>query len=479
MSVRSIQGMKGDVRDVGFNNLMRLKTKLSLATVLVIVASQGACVRAYLDADTDADEVAEAVLSSSNSQHIHEFSMYDWHAERLPQNLMTYCQALVESGAPIPASLRQPNAPFHVAEFSRAYFMLLNGSARESVEIFAELTKDENHSVWGIVGLLEVAVYTRNITSMRGFLDRMRDLKERDGMLAQTFSYYALHYEFHIANYDNAQRILNEIELRAESLLMQVHLLVRENRFGDAQRHIDLMAKLPELQGRAFIIMAQAEILAVQYGYEKSTKFLNRMSAKFPEMWQLRLLYAIHLTGLERQGPREIAAQTLLSLVDTRKHDIAMRLIVINVLLDLRAYDKAGMLINGLPRALNEFYYYNLVLAKLDSLMGDLNSRHANLSKARAMFPMEPDGLWFAYRISALNGDYQGAITVLNTLLSVDPHDQYVLASLAQSYVAIEQWQEAQAIATSVLQSNRYLDVKLRNEMRELRSRAAATSPPP
>lgn len=445
-----------------------------IATIIVLFATQGACTVLYVgNADSKANK-DKALLLSPYSQTIARYSKYDWSTEQQPKNLIKYCEALFEMGVPIPPALQEPDAPHHIAEFSQAYLMLLNGRVKESEAIFIGLTKDKDRSIWGFAGLLELAIYTKNIASMKKWLDELQNSNKNSDVVAQISPLYTLHYEFHMANFEKVEKILKGIESSVESLPIRIHMLLRENRFGDAQRLIDRTATSSDLENQNIIISAQAELILARNGFEKSTEYLKKMSDQFPEMWKVRMLYASHLTGLQGEEAREIAIKTLLSVSNTRKRDLATQLVVINVLLDLRDHDKAGSLITGLSDAPTEFYYYNLILAKMDFLMRNNESLRLNLSEARAMFPMEPDGLWFTYRLNALNGDYEEAIAALKKLLRLDPHDPYALASLAQTYIAIGRWREARAVAISVLESRRYIDKELRSEMDEYRSRAAA-----
>lgn len=435
--------------------------------------------------EQDYEKVAQSIFTLYNSQSylkiIERYKAYDWAQESYPDTLMVYCSSLVEAKSPIPSNLKPPSVPRHIAQFAEAYVMMLQGHVRKSRSIFDNLITQSSGKAWGYVALLELALYTQNITSMEPLLSGLSSQKEKGGWIAErALPYYSLMYHYYMANYEEAVPLAKKLaeDLQdddEQSAIVNISLLLRENHFAHARGALQNAYSLyGETQD---LILTESDILLLRSGFESSAQFLEEKTKTYPEKWKVKQQYAFDLLETGRQSVVDEAVKIIMETAQTRLHDLPTVIIAAGALLDFGYYKDAGKLmdeLSRLPAPPTEFMTYNLLMAKADSLSERQYSLKNNLAEARKMSPMDPSMLWLSYRVAMSEGNSEVALDILRKLLHLDPYNQAALASMAEMYAKLEQWDKVREPAQKLLSSKRHVNHKLVEEMRAYVAQASS-----
>jgi Tfp pilus assembly protein PilF len=82
--------------------------------------------------------------------------------------------------------------------------------------------------------------------------------------------------------------------------------------------------------------------------------------------------------------------------------------------------------------------------------------------------------LWLSYRVAMSEGNSEVALDILRKLLHLDPYNQAALASMAEMYAKLEQWDKVREPAQKLLSSKRHVNHKLVEEMRAYVAQASS-----
>lgn len=402
-----------------------------------------------------------------------EFSSYPWDREEDPRMFMIYCKAIVESKSKLPSFLKHPSLPTYKSEFVQGYFNLLQGELKEALKGFITLTENQDGRVWGYIGLLEFALYTEGITSMKELLEMLRVTAERNPSSVPSWSIprYSAWYHYYSGEFGEVDKIISKYNKEiptVESITLRVYLLIRENRFEDAEKVIKKLS--PELLIDQHIIDLEAEIVRLRYGNYEWLKHLYEKFKRFPYMHLIEQRYA---EALIDNGQIKDGIKMLKKLAKKRPFDITLQLTLAENLLYFEK-DKSGakniFLFMGKKLTWDSQYYY--LMAKIYHAQRQEEKLQKVFKKAKEFHPKNTQFLSLMFTFAMEKHDYYAASNIIQELLELEPNDISVLVSLMELSYFKGDWKNLFATEKKLEQSPRFIDEKTWNEVKSYKALA-------
>lgn len=432
-------------------------------------------------ADTVYNRITSLARSFSYGQILTEFSAYPWDREKDPAVLMVYCEALVEGGKSIPSFLKSPPLPMHIAEFAHGYFNLLNGELQEAVNKFLNLinqTENKEGQVLGNIGFLEFALYTEAIANMKIPLESLQSIADRNpsSVPSWVIPYYSSWYYFNSGKFSEVGNIIQKYNKELDPitlLILQVELLVRDNRFEEAEKTIK---NLPtDLLNDQDVIALEADIINLKHGPEQRIKYLYKKHKQFPSAWLIEQRYG---EALLESGQAELAIEILKKLVQKRTFDVITQLYLAEDMLGYGKVDVTKEIFSHLRKKSAELphysTYYNFLLAKIFYMQKKEEEAQKSLSLAMKLYPKAPRFLWLMHDIAREKHDYNNAYQVINEILEIDPNEVSALVSLMELSYLRGKWNELAEAEKKINQSQRYISEEMRDEVKSYKVMALA-----
>lgn len=410
-----------------------------------------------------------------------ELKTHPWDQEKDPALLMVYCEALVETGEPLPPSLASSSTPTHIREFAQRYVQLLQGDLERAFKGFIDqLNIPGEDQVWGLIGMLEYAVQTENITKMEEPLEELQMLIQHDPAVVPTWMlpYYRAWYQLYSGHFAEVEKILQQHHRELTPLTLaafRASLLLRENRFNEAKRTLNDLP--PEYRNTQDASALEAEIIGLKEGPEQSMKYLSEKMERYPHWWAIKQKYAYSLIETDRH---QEALVLLLSLAQSRPFDLPLQVDLV------RSWTYYGGKIDSkeiedyVDRALHnslniaQLPFYWVLVAGENARQGEHEAAKKQFAVAKAMYPKNPDLLWAMFYYNRDNQEYGSANRTLKELLELDPNDVSALVSRMELSYLMEEWKEVFEVEKALAQSPRYISERQWDEVRSYKAFALA-----
>lgn len=439
-----------------------LKNKFVLLIIALVIAIS--CTKKDKTEDSDYIRITSLARSFSYEQIVTEFSSYPWNREKDPSMLMVYCKAIVETGNILPASVKSPPLPTYMAEFTQGYFDLLSGRLQEAVNRFLNLINlKENHEgqVWGNIGFLEFALYTESIANMEVPLKKLQFIAEQNPSTVSSWviPHYSVWYYFNSGKFSEVDNIIQKYNKELDPitlLILQVELLVRDNRFEEAEKAIKNLP--PDLSSDQDVIALEADIINLKHGLERWMKYLYEKHKQFPKMWLIEQRYG---EALLESGQTELGIEILKKIAQKRTFDVITQLYLAEDMLGYGKVDEAKEIFSHVRKKSAELphysTYYNFLSAKIFHIQKKEEEAQKSLSLAMKLYPKAPRFLWLMFDIAMKKRDYNNAHQTFKEILELYPNEVSALASMIELNYLRGEWGELFITEKKISQSPRYV----------------------
>lgn len=433
---------------------------------LIILLISSSCIKKEQTEPLSHARIKSLYNSLLFEQIVSDYSAYPWHREENPEMFMIYCESLVESGKNLPSFLKTPSLQAYKSEFVQGYFDFLRGDLRKALERFVNLSNNPDGRVWGAIGLLEFSLHTGSITGMKGLLEELQLIANHNSSSVPSWSipHYSAWYHFYSGEFDEVVRIIRKYskELDPVSLLnLRVNLLVRENRFQEAEKAFkDLPSDLLNNQD---VIDIEAEIVRLKYGNEEWLKYLSEKLKRFPQMWLIEQHYG---EALIKNDQVQAGIEILKKLAKKRPFDITLQLTLAEKLL---YYEKGKgvkdiFLFMEKNSTWHAYYYY--LEAKIYYGQKQEENLQKILNRAREFSPKDPHFLSLMFTLAMKKHDYDTAYRTIKEILKLEPNDVSELVSLMELSYLKKDWKEFMIAEKAIKRSTRYISQETWDEIK-------------
>lgn|SRR3990172_38982 len=447
-----------------------LAITLSIVWAIMLVSCES-----NLQHDIDYSRAASLARTLSYEKIVSGLKFHDWNKEQDPALLMVYCEALVEMRHKLPSVFRSQSIPHRVKQFAQGYYNLVGGDWRTSLNLFLELTKAPRmeDKVWGLIGMLDHAFYTEAISNMKGPLNVIQKISEKQAAIVPSWvlPYYQTYFELHSGNYSLLKSFIEKNRLNLEPDVyfdIYIQLLIRHSRFDEARTILGDMD--PELRESQILLLHEAEIIRLQKGPNDSQEFLKIKIQQNPKRWLLQQEYANLLID---EGKTSDGFGVLKKIARDRPFDVITQLAYAEQLTYQGQIEKAQKIILKELRNPAELFYYNIIYARLFYTKGRLDKARVAIKRAQVLFPKNYEAFWIEFHIAKKNANYIEAEKILNNILKIEPDDVSALAELMELNFLKQKWDTVLEIKKRIGATNRYIDPNIREKIERLNRRTA------
>lgn len=409
----------------------------------------------------------ELANSGTYEEALNKLSREKWKPGEDPEIIMTYCDALVETGRALPQEMVSPPIAQHVSKFIHGYYSLRQGRLRESLRIFSELSQDKEHHVWGDLGMLEFSLASASIANMKRPLESLERESGKIPSLVRTFNVplYKAWYSFFSGRYDETQMILNEYKNSIDPAMLselKVRMFLREDRFDEAE---NMIRKMPA----DYQVTAEMEstLIKLKYGNKKWLEFLSEKRKKYPQFQTIESNYADALVDL---GQIDAATDVRKKLVQARPFDVTVQLAF-----------AAHQMYHGNPKDAKDYLvrldyppevsFYDTLMARMYSQEGLDAKAWEYLNLAKGMFPKSPYALTGIAAMAFKERDFDREYEALHEKLEVEPNDIETLVMMMFVQCFRREYSEIWKIEKRINQSKRYIEPGIREKIDLVRNK--------
>ncbi len=446
---------------------------VAIAIVAILLPGGAGCSATKGQGEQTFERISDLATVLAHDRILSEFRSYPWEDLRDPAILMFYVYSLAERGKSLPQSLKVPSVPDHIAVFADGYYSLLQGNIPDAKRSFSALKDNGNAKGWGILGLLEAAVFTGNPTGMNEWLTEAGGLPDIH-VRRRILPFYETQWKLFCGDYDGLKNTLEwqERNLEPHDYELLVMYLVREDRFAEAS---EALAKLPEhvTRGQGLVVV-EAGVIEKASGKERSMEYLSKVGLQHPEMWAVRLKYAYGLMQGKDPTDREEAVTILRKIENERPFDWMTQLFIAKAYADLGKLKEAMAIVKQQKHLMRHVPYYHVVVGNVGYRLRKDEEAYEHVMIATHMAPRDADALWLAYALEKDKGNYSGAIRILKQLLAFDPRDVVRMAELLDMYDLAREWSCIPELADRILNSKRHLDADARAKAQAFKDKANA-----
>jgi len=409
----------------------------------------------------------ELANSGAYDEVLNRLGREKWKPGEDPEIIMTYCEALVETGRSLPREMVSPPVTQHVSKFIHGYYSLRQGRLRESLKIFSELSQDKEHHVWGDLGMLEFSLASASIANMKRPLESLEREAGRIPSFVRTFNLplYKAWYSFFSGRYDEAQMILNDYKDSIDPVMLselKVRMLLREDRFDEAE---NIIRKMPiDYQVTAEM---ESALIKLKYGNKKWFEFLSEKRKKCPQFQTIESNYADALVDL---GRIDAATEVRKKLVQARPFDVTVQLaFAAHQLYHGNLKDAKDYLVRlDYPP---EVSFYDTLMARMYSQQGLNAKAWEYLNLAKEMFPKSPYALAGIAAMAFEERDFDKEYEALNEKLEAEPNDIETLVMMMFVHCFRKEYGEIWQIEKRINQSKRYIEPGIREKIDLVRNK--------
>jgi len=444
----------------------------SLCILLVVLVISVSCTKTEQTDPLSYARIVNLDRSLLYDQIATEFSSYPWDREEDPRMFMIYCEAIVESKNKLPFFLKHPSLPTYKSEFVHGYFNLLQGELKEALKGFITLTENQDGRVWGYIGLLEFALYTEGITSMKELLEMLRVTAEHNPSSVPSWSIprYSAWYHYYSGEFWEVDSIIrnNNKELDPVDILtLRTYLFIRENRFKEAEKFIKDIP--PVLLNVQYVIDLEAEVIKLRYGHHEWLKYLSEKIKRYPYMWLIEERYA---EALIENGQIQVGIEILKKLAKKRPFDLQLRLRLAENLIYYEKGTGANDIFTFMHRNSTWHAYYYYLRAKIYHGQGQEEKLQKVFNLAREIYPKNTLFLSLMATFSMEKYDYYTASHIIKEILELEPNDISALVLLMELSYYKRDWDKLFKTENKLRKSPRFIDEKTWDEIKSYKALA-------
>ncbi len=199
-----------------------------MKNILVAILIMGIFIAWFLinHADTAATTSPSdaSTLVSNNPEYAHS----TWNRSADPKLLIEYCSNQFSAKNNVTDCSLAPNSAEQAKLFANALWKVWSGHTHQAKEKFKQLQQEKPWSLWGKLGLLELANHTGNQNKLGLLLDRFKQdfLSSKNDIFIQSYKYFELWHAYSSLEWVELEGLLDkytieQITSNPELLFMQ------------------------------------------------------------------------------------------------------------------------------------------------------------------------------------------------------------------------------------------------------------------
>lgn len=355
-----------------------------------------------------------------------------WNEFSDPKLLIKHCMSQFKEKNDATNCILSAGSTGQAKLFSSALWAIWSGHtilAKDEIEL---LKQEEPWSLWGNIGLLELALHTGNQTQLGSLLTQFRDgfLSSKNTSLLQSYNYYELWYTRNELEWKKLEVLLEKYTI--EQITKDSELLFLQSNFYFVQGQRDDLEKL--LNQTKLTIRNTAEyaysliyLAILKSDPEDSKAIIKKFAEDSPENIDIVLEKA--LMDLLDTNPivREAALRKIHDIANLYSNDLGLLLSVMESLLTHHKFDEAGRIFKYIDLTdiiLDDFVMFHTITAWNDIYMAEYEDALLKIEEALKMAPKDLASNWLKVLLAKKIERPDLAQNSLEVLLKANPYNK-------------------------------------------------------
>jgi tetratricopeptide (TPR) repeat protein len=325
-----------------------------------------------------------------------------WNEFSDPKLLIKHCLSQFKENNDATDCILSTSSADQAKLFSSVLWKIWSGHtvlAKDEIEL---LQQEESWSLWGNIGLLELALHTGNQTQLGSLLVQFRDsfLSANNTSLLQSYKYYELWYTRNELKWKKLGALLEKYTI--EQITRDPELLFLQSNIFFVRGQRDYLEKLlnqTELSARNTVDYTYSLIyLAIlKSDTEESKTIINKFAEDSSENIDI-VLEKAQMDLLDTSPTvREAALRKIHHIAKLFSKDLGLLLSVMESLLTHHKFDEAGRIFNYIDLTnviLDDFVMFHTIRAWNDIYMAEYEDALLKIEKALKMAPKDLAANW-------------------------------------------------------------------------------------
>lgn len=355
-----------------------------------------------------------------------------WNVLSDPKDLITYCDGQFVKNSNKPTCTISPNSADEAKVFSKALWEIWSGRTKLARAKLNKLHNNKKWSLWGGIGLFELAYQTGNQKQLGSLLKLLKKdfFSSENTLFINLYNYYELMYAGGNHEWKRLESLLGKYS--KEIILYDPVLFSLQSRIFYIKKQESELAKLinkasPTVKKTSYYVPSVSYYTFLKFGIKESNAILRRYATDRPEDMVLTVSY-LHQQLLDKNpNVAKNALNKLLEIIRSSKNNINLIFQTVLTLIQNKKYNES---VNVLKMAnfnndvvLDDFVSYHIYLAWHDVYMGKDDAALNKLEEALSMAPRNIDVHDLKFLLERKHERPELALNSLKVLLESDPHN--------------------------------------------------------
>jgi len=404
-----------------------------MKNILIISLIFGISIFLFFVISADKEPVMLPGTKDNHEYPNQEFANTVWNVLSDPKQLTKYCDAQFTKNSNEATCIVSSDSADQARVFSSALWEIWSGHTQLAKEKLEQLYEDKTWSLWGGVGLLELAHHTGNQNELTSLLEQLKEgfLSSENPQFISSYEFYELWYaknNFEWARLENLLAKYSEEKINndPELFFLQSSVFFTNGREPELKELLDEVS--PVVKKTIYYVYSLVNYTSLKSGIKESDSIINKFVTTRPEDTELAA-EKIYLELLD-DNPAivEDALNRLYDIVDLSSKDVNLILHMMLTLATDQKYDESVKVFNianfGDDVVLEDFVMYHTFSAWEHVHMGEYDSAFYKLEKSINMAPKDTAANGLKVLLAKKFERPDLALSSLKILLETNPHNE-------------------------------------------------------
>ena len=361
-----------------------------------------------------------------------EFDNMVWSHSSDPKLLVKYCLFQFRKTTNFTHCVLSSSSAAQAKLFGRALWEIWLGHTQLAKETLDVLQQDGHWSLWGKVGLLELALHTGNQIQLTSLLLQFNNdfLSSGNIALIQSYKHYELWNTWNDLEWIRLEELLNKYtikEIATDSKLLFLKSNVYFVRGQEEFLEELLKQSHPQVKNTAEYFYCLVYLAILKSGPDNSKNIIKKLAKDWPEDTEIVLEKV--LSDLQDSDPtvQKFALKEIYDIAKLFNKDSKLLLEIMESLLTYHKFEEAGQVFKYLDLnkvVLDDFVLFHTISAWNDIYKVEYDSALSKLEKALEMAPKDLAANWLKVLLIKKLERPDLALRPLKILFTANPYNQ-------------------------------------------------------
>ncbi len=347
-------------------------------------------------------------------------------------SLINYCSSLFKTNNNASSCVLTSESSEQIKLFASTLWKIWSGHSRRAKEDLELFQQEEAWSLWGKIGLMELALYTGNQKKLASLLDQFKDdfLSTKNNSLIEAYRNYELWHAFEDLNWKKLEKLLEKYTINQITSNPNLFLFQSSIYFVNGQRKKlknFLNQTHPEVKVSANYINGLVYLAILEPKLER----LDIIKKIFPtdRPWSVDIIFEMARLELMNDNPavQEDALEKYFDIAKLSRNNPAYLLEIINSLASHHKFAEAEEIFKYLDVKyvdLEDFVIFKTVSAWNYVYIGDYENAAYEIELALKMAPKDLTANWLKVLLIKKLERPDLALRPLEILFTANPYNQ-------------------------------------------------------